>query len=75
MATPPDEPPPRDATLRDVLATVFSSFLGIRKGSAMRRDAVRLRPHQVILTGIALAAALVVALILLVRFIIRSAGA
>jgi hypothetical protein len=75
MVTPPDEPPPRDATLREVVGTVFSSFLGIRKGSAMRRDAVRLRPHQVILTAIALAAVFVVTLILAVRFIIRSAGA
>ncbi|HTP98496.1 MAG TPA: DUF2970 domain-containing protein [Casimicrobiaceae bacterium] len=75
MDTPPDEPPPREATLRDVVATVFSSFLGIRRGSAMRKDAVRLRPHQVILAGIALAAAFVVALILVVRIVIRSAGA
>ena len=66
---------PRDATLREVVGTVFSSFLGIRKGAAMRRDAVKVRPHQVILVGIALAATFVLVLILVVRVIIRAAGA
>jgi hypothetical protein len=61
--------------LREVVATVFSSFLGIRKGAAMRKDAVTIKPHQVILVGIALAATFVVVLILLVRLIIHSAGA
>ena len=61
--------------MREVVATVFSSFLGIRKGAAMRKDAVTIKPHQVILVGIALAATFVVALILFVRLIIHSAGA
>ena len=68
-------PPPRQATLREVVATVFSSFLGIRKGAAMRKDAVTVKPHQVILVGIALAAVFVLTLIFVVRLIIRSAGA
>jgi len=75
MASPPPEPPPRDATLREVVATVFSSFLGIRKGAAMRKDAVTIKPHQVILVGIGMAAIFVVALIVVVRLITRSAGA
>lgn len=75
MSSPPPVPPPRQATLREVVATVFSSFLGIRKGAAMRKDAVTVKPHQVVLVGIALAAVFVVTLILVVRLIIRSAGA
>ena len=73
----PNAPPgtPRQATLPEVVATVFSSFLGIRKGAAMRKDAVTVRPHQVILVGLVLAAIFVVTLILAVRLIIKSAGA
>ena len=68
-------PPPRPARLRDVLGTVFWSFFGIRKRDAMRKDAVTVKPHQVILVGIALAAVFVVTLVLVVRLIIRTAGA
>ena len=74
MSSPPT-PPPRDATLREVIGTVFSSFLGIRKRSAMSKDAVTVKPHQVVLVGIVMAAVFVVTLILVVRLIIRSAGA
>ena len=66
---------PRDATLPEVVGAVFSSFLGIRKGKAMQKDAVSIKPHQVVLVGIALAAVFVVSLLLLVRVIIRAAGA
>ena len=75
MSDPLPPPTPRDATLREVVGTVFSSFLGIRKSSAMRRDAVNIRPHQVVLVGIALAATFVIVLVLVVRFVIRAAGA
>ena len=70
---PTETPPPRDATIGEVAQAVISSFLGIRKGKAMQRDAVAIKPHQVIVVGIALAAVLVVTLLLLVRVIIRSA--
>jgi len=70
-----DDPPARPATLLEVVGVVFSSFLGIRKGQAMRRDAVTVRPQQVILVGIGLAAVFVLSLLLLVRVIIRLAGA
>ncbi|MFO1313759.1 MAG: DUF2970 domain-containing protein [Burkholderiales bacterium] len=73
--TPSPDPAPRTATLPEVVATVFSSFLGIRKGAAMRKDAVTVKPHQVVLVGIALAAIFVVTLIFAVRLIIRAAGA
>jgi hypothetical protein len=73
---PPTEngPPPRNASLLEVVPAVFSSFLGIRKGKAMHRDAVSIRPHQVIIVGVVLAAVFVVSLLLLVRTIIRAAG-
>jgi hypothetical protein len=61
--------------LREVVGAVFWSFFGVRRGQAMRRDAVAIRPYQVIIVGIALAAVLVVSLLLLVRLILRSAGA
>jgi hypothetical protein len=67
---PPDAPPP-PATFRQVLGAVFWSFFGVRKGNAMQRDAVTIRPHQVILVGIVIAACLVIGLILLVRTITR----
>ena len=66
---------PRPATLRQVIGTVFWSFFGIRKGAAMRKDAVTVKPHQVILVGVALAAVFVVTLVLVVRLVIRTAGA
>ena len=81
MATPapppPDEKPPapRPATLREVVGAVFWSFFGVRKGKAMRRDAVSIRPHQVIIVGVVLAALFVFSLLGLVRLIMRAAGA
>jgi hypothetical protein len=75
MTSPSTDPPPRPATLREVAATVFWSFFGVRKKAAMRRDLGAVRPHQVIIVGVALAAVFVVTLVLLVRLIIRlSAG-
>lgn len=68
-------PPPRNASLLEVAGAVFSSFLGIRKGNAMRKDAVTIRPHQVVLVGLGLAAVFVISLLLLVQLIIRLAGA
>ena len=60
------------ATLRQVLGAVLWSFFGVRKGDAMRRDAVTIKPHQVIIVGILLAAVLVVALLIVVRLITRN---
>ncbi len=72
---PADAVAPRNASVLEVVGAVFGSFLGIRKGRAMQKDAVTIRPHQVVIVGIALAALLVVSLLLLVRVIMRSAGA
>lgn len=57
--------------MREVIGAVFWSFFGIRKGDAMRRDAVTIKPHQVIVVGILLAAVLVATLLILVRMITR----
>lgn len=74
-STPASPAPPRSASLLEVVGAVFGSFLGIRRGKAMRRDEVSIKPQQVIIVGIILAAVLVVSLLLLVRVIIRAAGA
>jgi len=67
-----DMPPPQ-ASLRQIVVAVFWSFFGVRKGEAMRRDVVTIKPHQVIIVAILLAAGLVVALVILVRLITRNA--
>ena len=72
--TPPDDPaatPARRATLREVVGAVFWSFFGVRKGEAMRRDTVTIKPHQVIIVGILCAAVLVATLLVIVRVITR----
>ena len=78
--TPPSEhdaapipPSPRQATLWQIVGAVFWSFFGVRKGDAMQRDVVTIKPHQVIIVGILIAAGLVVALLILVRIITRNA--
>ena len=70
-----DPPPPRQARLGEVVSAVLWSFFGVRKGSKMQEDAVSIRPHQVIIVGVALAAVFVVVMLLIVRTVIRMAGA
>ena len=41
----------------------------------MQEDAVSIRPHQVIIVGVAIAAAIVGVVLLIVRIVIRAAGA
>ncbi len=72
---PADDPPRRDATLREVFGAVFWSFFGVRKGRHMQRDALTIRPHQVVIVGVVCGALFVLALLLVVRIVIRSAGA
>ena len=79
----PDEPPgsgvpspstePKDATLAQVAGAVFWSFFGVRKGESMQRDAVTIKPLQVIIVGVALAALIVFALLALVRVVLHFA--
>jgi DUF2970 family protein len=67
----PGEPPARSATLPEIVRAVLWSFFGVRKGQAMQRDVVTIKPHQVIVVGILIAAAVVAILLMLVRFITR----
>jgi hypothetical protein len=75
----PDSPspppaPPREATLKEVLGAVFWGFFGVRKGKAMQRDAVTIRPHQVVIVGLLAGAAFVATLLVIVRLIVTLAG-
>ena len=67
----PGAPPARPATLPEIVRAVLWSFFGVRKGQAMQRDIVTIKPHQVIVVGILVAAAVVAILLILVRFITR----
>ncbi|MBU6484837.1 MAG: DUF2970 domain-containing protein [Betaproteobacteria bacterium] len=71
----PGSPTPSkpDAPLPQVITAVFWSFLGIRKGNAMRRDLVTIKPHQVIIVGLLFGALFVATLLLIVRLIISAA--
>lgn len=77
MTSPPgsDPPQPRKARLGEVVSAVLWSFFGVRKRNRMQQDAVSIRPHQVVLVGVAMAAVLVLVLLLVVRIVIRAAGA
>jgi DUF2970 family protein len=69
---PAPAPAPRNASLLQVIGAVFWSFFGVRRGAAMRRDAVTIRPHQVVIVGVLIAAALVATLLVIVRVITRN---
>jgi hypothetical protein len=71
-ATPPGGKPP--SFLRIVLA-VFWSFFGVRKGRDLLADASSIKPQHLIVAGLIGALLLIVTLLLLVRLIIKSAGA
>ena len=67
----PPPPPPKPASFLQVVGAVFWSFLGIRKGKAMERDTISIKPLHVIVVGVVLAAILVLTLVTLVRLITR----
>ena len=69
MAEPNEKP--RNAGPLDVAKAVFWSFLGIRKRTAHERDAVTLKPAQVIVAGLIGAVIFVLSLVVLVRIITR----
>jgi hypothetical protein len=80
MSAPPTPPPdpdpttePRQASLLQVVSAVCWSFFGVRKGRAMERDAVTVKPLQVIVVGVVLAAIFVIALLFVVRLILAHA--
>ena len=66
-----EEQKPASATPLQVVKAVFWSFLGIRRRAEYEKDAVTLKPAQVIVAGIIGAILLVLSLVTLVHFIIR----
>jgi hypothetical protein len=70
----PGERPPAPGFLRVVLA-VFWSFFGVRKGRDLLADASTIKPQHFIVAGLIGAAVVIFSLLMLVRLIIKSAGA
>ncbi|HEY5324901.1 MAG TPA: DUF2970 domain-containing protein [Caldimonas sp.] len=62
----------RKGSLVRTLGAVAWSFFGVRKSRDLERDVAELKPVHVILVGLAVAAAFVVALVLLVNWVITS---
>ncbi len=60
----------RDASFVDTLKAVASSFFGVRAGRAHRQDMARLKPLHVVVVGVMLAAAFVLALLLVVKAVV-----
>ena len=56
-----------------LVRTVLWGFLGLRKGQEHQRDLETMRPVPLILTGVALAAGLVLGLVLVAKFAVASA--
>ena len=74
-AAPPTAPAaPKAATLSQIVGAVFWSFFGVRRGKHMQRDAVTIKPLQVVVVGVILAAVFVFTLLALVRVILSSAS-
>lgn len=71
---PPAPPEPPPASLLQVVGAVFWSFFGVRKGRHMAADVSSIKPLHVVLVGVALGVAFVLTLILVVRFVLASAG-
>jgi len=61
----------KGASPLQVAKAVFWSFLGIRRRAEYEKDAVTLKPAQVIIAGIVGAVVLVLSLVTLVYFITR----
>jgi hypothetical protein len=70
---PPDTRKP-PSFLRVVLA-VFWSFFGVRKGRDLLADASSIKPQHFIVAGVIGALLLIFSLLLLVRMVIKIAGA
>jgi hypothetical protein len=64
----------RKASLFAVVGTIAGSFLGIRRRSAHESQTVRLSPVQILVAGVIGAAIFVAVLVVIVRFIVASAG-
>ncbi len=56
-----------------MVSAVLWGFIGLRKGQAHMRDLETMRPVPLILTGVLLAAGLVLCLVMLARWAVASA--
>jgi hypothetical protein len=61
----------RKASVGQVAKAVFWSFLGIRRGRQHDRDAVTIRPMQIVIAGIIGAVLFVLTLVTIVRVVTR----
>ena len=57
--------------MKDAFKAVFWSFFGVRKRSDYDADAARLKPHQVIVAGLASAVVFVLVLLAIVQLVTR----
>ena len=62
------------ASLLQVASAVFWSFFGVRKGRHMVQDLASIKPLHVVIVGVVAGAIFVLALLAIVRVIIRYAG-
>jgi hypothetical protein len=70
------QPAPRKpASLLQVASAVFWSFFGVRKGRHMLQDMESIKPLHVVIVGVVAGAIFVLTLLVIVRVIIRAAGA
>jgi len=60
---------PKKASVLQVFRAVLWSFIGIRKKSGYEDDVARIKPVQVIVAGLVVAAVFVASLVMLVRFL------
>ena len=66
--------PAKNASPLQVVKAVLWSFFGVRRRAEHEADAVRLKPSQVIITGILLAVVFVLVLVTIVRIVLSVAG-
>ncbi|MEO5883146.1 MAG: DUF2970 domain-containing protein [Caldimonas sp.] len=62
----------RKGSLLRTFGAVAWSFFGVRKSRDLERDVAELKPLQVVLVALAVAAGFVIALVLLVNWVIAS---
>ncbi|MEO8344347.1 MAG: DUF2970 domain-containing protein [Betaproteobacteria bacterium] len=71
----PQEPGRKAPGFLRIVLAVFWSFFGVRKGRDLLQDSSSIKPAHLIVAGLLGGLLMVVSLLLLVRFIIKSAGA
>lgn len=74
MPVSDDPPKPRRATTLEVVSAVLWSFFGVRKRAHLEADAASIRPHQIIIAGVVVAALFVVLLLAIARLVVHLAG-